>query len=222
MPTELAPGAGLQALRRLAAADQPIGPPRYVLLAKVLGAPADELIDAMVSRRDEFGENESAGHAYRHGWALPNVPAVTDPVRELVEARLESWCHVFDVDIGGASAATALEVAAAAATAYRDGDFLSQHRDDGKHARPNGRVLSFVYWLHRRPRPFSGGELRLCGWACRDGEIVPAPPAVDLEPHHDTLVVFPSTTMHEVFPVRCPASSFDASRFAITGFVRRR
>jgi len=49
MPTELAPGAGLQALRRLAAADQPIGPPRYVLFPSVLGEPADQFIDAMVA-----------------------------------------------------------------------------------------------------------------------------------------------------------------------------
>jgi Rps23 Pro-64 3,4-dihydroxylase Tpa1-like proline 4-hydroxylase len=129
---------------------------------------------------------------------------------------------VCDADPGCAPAAAALEVADTAATACLDGDFLSQHRDDGKHARPNGRVLSFVYWLHRRPRRFTGGALRLCGWACLDGEIVPAPPAVDLEPHHDTLVVFPSATMHEVFPVRTDSAAFADARFAITGFVRRR
>jgi len=212
---------GLRALRALAGSEPPLGPPRYALLANVLGPMADDLLARSIERHADFDENERPGNRFRHGWSLRSVPEITDPISHVVAVRLDSWCRVFDIDVGAGTAASSLEVADVAVTAHRDGDFLTQHRDDGKDGRPNGRVLSFVYWLHRRPSPFSGGELRLCGWADRDGHVVPAPPAVDLEPRHDTLVVYPSSTMHEVFPVR-GGSSFADARFAVTGFVRRR
>ena len=188
----------------------------------MLGDRSDDLLTRIIERRQDFAENESSPLAYRHGWALPSVPELTEPVSAVVRSNLDAWCTTFDVDIGYATAADTLELSDVAVTAFLDGDFLGQHRDDGRNSIPNGRVLSFVYWLHRRPQAFTGGALRLCGWSRHDGDLIPGPSAVDLEPVNDALVVFPSSTMHEVFAVHMTSTAFADARFAITGFVRRR
>lgn len=220
-PPGLSPSAR-SALKGLAVPGPPVGAPRYHLQHGVLGDEADNLLDRVVGRQGDFFENEPGRMAYRHGWALADVPELTGPVAAFVQPRLDVWCRQFGVDIGDARAGTALELSDTAVTAFLDGDFIGPHIDDGRGSRPNGRVLSFVYWLHRRPRAFTGGELRLCGWDLHDDRLIPAPPAVDLEPDHDTLVVFPSSTMHEVFPVHSESTRFGDARFTVTGFVRRR
>jgi hypothetical protein len=193
-----------------------------VLVPAVLGSEADDLLDRIVARRSDFYENEPGRMAYRHGWALAGVDELTEPIAAVVRSELDGWCRELGIDIGDAKASTALELSDVAVTAFLAGDFIGPHIDDGRASRPNGRVISFVYWLHRRPRRFSAGELRLCGWALHEGKLVAAPPAVDLDPTHDTLVAFPSSTMHEVFPVQSPSDDFGDARFTITGFVRRR
>ena len=45
-------------------------------------------------------------------------------------------------------------------TASNDGDFFGAHSDDS-HETIASRRLTFVYFFHREPRPFEGGELRL-------------------------------------------------------------
>ena len=43
-------------------------------------------------------------------------------------------------------------------TASNDGDFFRIHNDD-THANAPSRRITFVYYFHREPKPFSGGEL---------------------------------------------------------------
>jgi Rps23 Pro-64 3,4-dihydroxylase Tpa1-like proline 4-hydroxylase len=76
-------------------------------------------------------------------------------------------------------------------------------------------VLSGVYYFHRRPRAFTGGELRL--YAIGDPDRF-----VDIEPTHNTLLVFPSWAPHEVRPVSCPTGQFMDSRFAINCWLHAR
>lgn len=221
MDRDAASEAAWSALRALAVPDPPVGPPRYRLWPELLGTASDELLDRVVDRRVDFSHNDPGGMGYRRGQALAAVPDLTDSISALVHRHLDEWCVEFGIDVGVGPARDAVEIAEVAVTAFGDGDFLGPHIDDGRGFQPNGRVLSFVYWMYRRPRRFTGGELRLCGWAEHEGRIIPGPPAVDLEPGHDTLIVFPSATMHEVFPVHSDSDQFADARFAITGFVRR-
>ena len=76
------------------------------------------------------------------------------------------------------------------------------------------RALSAVYYFHGEPKGFSGGELRLYRfgsmWNCDDvGSYV------DLQPHNNSLLVFPSWALHEVRPVSCPSGDFKDYRFAL-------
>ena len=96
--------------------------------------------------------------------------------------------------------------------AHNDGAFFTRHLD-GSHPgqRQPGhpmRMISGVYYFHREPKGFGGGQLRLYGAA-------PEAAPLDVEPLHNSLVVFPSWLPHEVMKVSCPSRRFADSRFAI-------
>lgn len=94
--------------------------------------------------------------------------------------------------------------------AHGDGGFYRPHIDtftgDSASSGANRR-LSLVYYVHRRPRPFSGGHLRLLGLG--GGQ------PLAIEPAHDMLLAFPSFVPHEVEPVSIARQGFENCRFAV-------
>jgi hypothetical protein len=101
--------------------------------------------------------------------------------------------------------------------AHNDGAFYRRHNDTGTAAGSGAlRVLSGVYYFHTQPKGSTGGALRLfaIGGAATATFI-------DVEPAHNTLLVFPSWAPHEVRPVVCPSKRFADSRFAINCWVQR-
>lgn len=102
--------------------------------------------------------------------------------------------------------------------AHNDGAFYKHHIDTLTASGRDGiRVLSGVYYFHAKPKAFSGGALRL--YAIGD----PAETTfVDIEPAHNSLLVFPSWAPHEVMPVSCPPKRFIDSRFAVNCWVLRK
>ncbi|MDP1965584.1 MAG: 2OG-Fe(II) oxygenase [Reyranella sp.] len=94
--------------------------------------------------------------------------------------------------------------------AHGDGAFYRPHTDTytGDEYTPGGRRrLTMVYYLHRRPCRFTGGRLRLFD---RGGEQ-----SIEIEPTHDSLLVFPSSALHEVETISCPGGDFADGRFAV-------
>ncbi len=94
--------------------------------------------------------------------------------------------------------------------AHGDGAFYRPHTDTytGDEYAPGGRRrLTMVYYLHRRPRRFTGGRLRLFDLG---GDR-----SIEIEPAHDSLLVFPSSARHEVETVSCPGGAFADGRFAV-------
>jgi len=103
-------------------------------------------------------------------------------------------------------------------TASGHGDFFKSHRDRGNDGEEAcNRLLTYVYYLNREPRPFSGGELRMYDFV--DGSWNPADSYRTLTPEHNMLIVFPSWANHEVLPVIVPSGAFDDSRFTINGWL---
>lgn len=101
-------------------------------------------------------------------------------------------------------------------TASGNGDYFRLHADsDAK----STREVSFVYYFHREPRRFSGGELRLYQSKVVDGKLIPADHPQTLSPRQDMLLLFPSTNDHEVLPVRVPTGAFADSRFTVNGWI---
>jgi SM-20-related protein len=106
-------------------------------------------------------------------------------------------------------------------TAYPDGGHIGEHIDT-KTGKDRVRILSCVYYFAATPRRFDGGELRLYGFPKPNfGGISEPASFVDIEPHTDTLVVFPSWLRHQVLPVRVPSGQWADARFTINCWVHR-
>lgn len=103
-------------------------------------------------------------------------------------------------------------------TASGDGDFFRTHCDDGLDEHFS-RLLTFVYYMHRHPKPFTGGALRVFDSRNDDGHgYRNAETAVVVEPADNRLVMFPSDRYHEVTRVDCPGNAFADRRFTVNGW----
>jgi SM-20-related protein len=105
-------------------------------------------------------------------------------------------------------------------TASNDGDFFHAHSDNAQ--KPiRKRVLTFVYYCHREPKAFTGGELRIYDSQRVNGTWQRLARYRTITPEQNRLVAFPSFLMHEVMPVVCPSRKFADSRFTLNGWLRR-
>ena len=105
-------------------------------------------------------------------------------------------------------------------TASNDGDFFHFHCDNGSE-RVASRNLTFVYFFHREPRPFEGGELRIHDARLEDGTYVSEGSYQAIIPQQNQIVFFPCEMMHEITPVGCASHAFADSRFTLNGWLRR-
>lgn len=103
-------------------------------------------------------------------------------------------------------------------TAAGDGYYFKVHCDSGPDL---PRVLSCVYYLHREPRGFAGGDLRLYDCIESRDRRAAADTFTAIAPRANRLVVFSSSEFHEAMPVRCPSRNFADSRFAVTAWLHR-
>jgi SM-20-related protein len=104
-------------------------------------------------------------------------------------------------------------------TASNDGDFFHFHSDNGS-ARVSSRHLTFVYFFHREPRQFEGGELRIHDSHLKDGAYVSDDTYQTVVPRQNQIVFFPCELLHEITPVRCSSQRFADSRFTLNGWLR--
>ena len=100
-------------------------------------------------------------------------------------------------------------------TATNDGDFFGLHADNSEPPYLQ-RELSFVYYFHAEPKPFTGGQLRLYRPQTDDRARFET-----VVPEQNTMVLFPSSLLHKVLPVKCPSRAFADSRFTLNGWLHR-
>lgn len=98
--------------------------------------------------------------------------------------------------------------------AHGHGAHFQRHIDTfvAGHRQADPRVLTLVLYLHRRPRAFTGGAIRLhalAGAAVRD-----------IAPDHNLLVAFPAFAPHSVEAISCPGGAFADRRFAVNMWIR--
>ena len=106
--------------------------------------------------------------------------------------------------------------------AHGDGGYYKRHIDlftgpEERSGRGDDRMVSVVYYLHKEPKPFSGGELRLYPHP----DPSKAEISVDIAPAHGKAVAFSTWLAHEVLPVQCSSGHFSDSRFAINCWILR-
>ena len=105
-------------------------------------------------------------------------------------------------------------------TASGDGDFFRWHTDDG-HAEVASREITFVYFFHREPKSFRGGELRIYESELHNGAYRPTSNSRTIVPQQNQAVFFASALAHEITPVECPSGAFADSRFTVNGWFHR-
>jgi SM-20-related protein len=106
------------------------------------------------------------------------------------------------------------------ATASNHGDFFHCHSDNGAET-VAAREITFVYFFHREPKQFSGGELRIYD-SRRENDCYVAPANYRaVVPEQNQLILFASGLSHEITPVDCPSGKFVDSRFTVNGWVHK-
>jgi len=79
--------------------------------------------------------------------------------------------------------------------------------------------LSFLYYLHRNPKVFSGGDLEFYRNNSMNNLGHDELPFTRVEHQDNLLVVFPSKTFHGVTKVVCSSKNFRDGRFSAAGFI---
>ena len=105
-------------------------------------------------------------------------------------------------------------------TAHNDGNYYKVHNDNGS-SNTATREPTYVYYFHREPKPFLGGELVIYDSKIENTYYVNADSFKTIEPRNNSIVFFLSRYMHEVLPVSCLSRSFQDSRFTINGWIHR-
>ena len=105
-------------------------------------------------------------------------------------------------------------------TATPAGGFYRIHRDDSDDPEDpdRTRAIGYVYFCHREPKPFAGGELLLYG-TCPATRRFAAGRFSRIDPVRNTLVLFPSCYYHEILPVHCESGRFEDARFTVNGQI---
>lgn len=99
-------------------------------------------------------------------------------------------------------------------TATANGGFFRKHNDNGADSL-HGRRITFVYFFHREPKPFVGGEFCIYGRNAVNGRNRSA----RITPAQNQMLFFISDYVHEVLPVRCLSNDFCDSRFTVNGWI---
>jgi Rps23 Pro-64 3,4-dihydroxylase Tpa1-like proline 4-hydroxylase len=187
-------------------------------------APAEleELMAYTLACEDQFQLSEiispeaggSVDFEYRRSRALLDL----DKHRDVIVSRIHSAMPEILGKLGHEPFETTR--VEAQITASNDGDFFRWHNDNG-HGEIATRELTFVYFFHREPKQFQGGELRLYDSQWQDGMYRPQEKYRTIVPQQNQAVFFLSSLAHEITPVECPSGAFADSRFTVNGWFHR-
>lgn len=106
--------------------------------------------------------------------------------------------------------------------AHNHGHHYNIHYDNAT-PETETRVLSYLYYFCKEPKPFFGGQLRVYDteWDPQAHHMQIRGYFNEFVPENNCLVFFRSSCIHEVLPVICPSQQFGDSRFTINGWIRR-
>jgi len=105
-------------------------------------------------------------------------------------------------------------------TGSNNGEYFRMHTDNDA-GQVSGRALTFVYFFHREPCGFAGGELCIYDTNRDNGTSEKAGPRRVVYPQQNQVVFFDSSCLHEIMPVGCPSGDFFDSRFTVNGWFHR-
>ncbi|MDX2256175.1 MAG: 2OG-Fe(II) oxygenase [Pseudanabaenaceae cyanobacterium bins.39] len=198
-------------------AQSEIIPSPYALIENFLTPQQlNDLLHYSIRKQSEFlpTTNSANDPNYRRSFYLNYFPEFSELITALVRKlapQIIAHLEIANFAIGQIESQL---------TAHNHGNFYKIHNDNGSPDSAN-RVLTYVYYFHREPKAFTGGELLLYDGKNENGYLVAAPSHKVIQPTNNTIVFFPSQYMHEVLPVHCPSEYFADSRFTVNGWLRR-
>lgn len=219
-------GPVLDSLRRAAtiSRDGPFGEliNPFVTVDPFLPAPLIEALTRFaLARQDNFGP--SGVLTGDSGLSVISVHARRsrvlydlDGLRPELIARLEGAVSTLRRELGLAQ--FKLGAIDTQLTLTGDQEFFRRHTDSG-HAQLRDRLISYTCFIHREPKGFAGGELRI--YSQKDRHLQRGSGYSQVVPKHNLAVFFPSDTPHEIAPVTCPSRRFSAGRLTLNGWVYR-
>ncbi|WP_298467713.1 2OG-Fe(II) oxygenase [uncultured Erythrobacter sp.] len=177
-----------------------------------------ELLDFALS--NEAGFEPTAVYNSDHGWGVrsksrKSVRFTGDwkprrkAFRKVIEDRLE------EVVDGAGCAGFRPDKMEFELVATGDGGHFIRHIDTltNRKESETDRIVSAVYYFHREPPRFKGGELIMHALAGDETLLI--------EPKHDRLVIFSSIAPHEVNLTTVPSDAFEDSRFSVNCWLHR-
>ncbi len=191
--------------------------PRFFVVDDFLSVPEhDELLAYALFSEAHFQAGTVSAYepGVRQNQAILNFQESVHS--RLLENRLLIWLPLLGKILG--TPIFPLAAFESQLTAAKDGYYFKTHTDE---AADIPRLLTCIYYLHRQPRGFAGGELRLYDRVEAAGARTAAETFTAIAPLANRLVVFPSDELHEALPVRCPSGAFADSRFAVTMWFHR-
>jgi hypothetical protein len=200
----------------------PLGMPIAILDEFLVAEELKGLLAYALGNRPRFVRSEvtrSAGsNEYDNEQRRSRVLFDLGPYESVFRRRLLTFLpHVFQALARRPFAVSGLEIQL---TATNHAEFFRAHTDSGD-ADLEARQLTFVYFFHREPRRFGGGELRIFDTTEKDGVATTAGYYRLVYPLQNQIVFFPSSYLHEILPVSCPSRQFADSRFTVNGWYRQ-
>jgi SM-20-related protein len=173
------------------------------------------VLDYALSRQSSFDRSrvETGVADYRHSQVLLDLGGLSIDVEGRIREIMPDVVNYFGIKL---PAAWRLETQL---TTHNDGGYFKVHNDNGSPGTAD-RLLTYVYYFHRAPVAFAGGQLRLYDSKIESGFWIAADTFAEIKPENNTLLLFPSRLFHEVVPTRCESREFADGRFTINGWVR--
>jgi SM-20-related protein len=190
---------------------------RYAQIENFLTAEENQqLLQYVLDKESEFVPTSTSTNAddYRRSMVLHSFPQFSELILNRVKAILPDVLRKLNIPsflIGDIEAQL---------TMHNNANFYKMHNDNGS-PDTSSRFFTYVYYFHRIPKGFTGGELRLYDSKVENNYYVAADTFRTVEPHNNSIVFFLSRYMHEVLEVSCPSKAFADSRFTINGWLRQ-
>lgn len=201
-----------------------------VVIDDLLGrARARQVLDYAIAHQARFTRSRVS---LRHDGVVDTsrrVSLVCDVLDDLMPALEPTLRRVIDAAIPALGLVNVEGYALESELAWSgNGGFFRRHTDTLRYRRSH-RVMTLVYYVHRRPKVFSGGQLQIYGLGALGGvdpeheaeARADREPCHEIEPQWDRAVLFPSWFPHEVRAVRSDSDDFGDGRFALTVWVHK-
>jgi SM-20-related protein len=180
------------------------------LMRFTLSHEADFTVSEVVS---PSGQEGMINYDHRRSRVFVELEAFQPMMLERIQSVLPQVCEKLGMEM------FPVRSVEAQITASNDGDFFHCHNDNGD-SKVSSRHLTFVYFFHREPRAFEGGELVIYGEHGKDLNGAEREEEYRaITPQQNQIVFFPCELVHEITELKCASRTFADSRFTLNGWL---